>query len=130
MRCSIWHIFVIKLERVEGIEPSHRPWQGCRLPLHHTRVIKLVDPARVELATAECKSAVLPLAPRAHKVAEGEGAAPSGVFRPRQFSKLLRLPNYSSTFQKMAEAAGVEPARVFRPQAFSRRFPRPTGLLP
>lgn len=100
MRCSIWHMFIIKLERVEGIEPSHRPWQGCRLPLHHTRVIKLVDPARVELATAECKSAVLPLAPRAHKVAEGEGAAPSGVFRPRQFSKLLRLPNYSSTFQK------------------------------
>ena len=27
-----------KLERVEGIEPSHQPWQGYRLPLHHTRI--------------------------------------------------------------------------------------------
>ena len=90
-----------KLERVEGIEPSHRPWQGCRLPLHHTRVNKLVDPSGIEPLTTECKSVVLPLAPRAHKkVAEGEGAAPSVVFRPRQFSKLLRLPNYSSTFHK------------------------------
>ena len=26
-----------KLERVKGIEPSHLPWQGSRLPLHHTR---------------------------------------------------------------------------------------------
>ena len=25
------------MERVAGIEPAHRPWQGCRLPLHHTR---------------------------------------------------------------------------------------------
>ncbi len=26
------------MERVAGIEPAHRPWQGCRLPLHHTRL--------------------------------------------------------------------------------------------
>ena len=28
------------LERVEGIEPSHPPWQGDRLPLHHTRMVR------------------------------------------------------------------------------------------
>lgn len=27
----------LKSERVEGIEPSRKPWQGLRLPLHHTR---------------------------------------------------------------------------------------------
>jgi len=27
------------LERVERIELSNKPWQGFRLPLHHTRVI-------------------------------------------------------------------------------------------
>ena len=27
------------LERVEGIKPSHSPWQGDRLSLHHTRII-------------------------------------------------------------------------------------------
>ena len=27
------------LERVEGIEPSHPPWQGDRLPLHHGRMV-------------------------------------------------------------------------------------------
>jgi hypothetical protein len=26
-----------KLERAKGIEPSHGPWQGSRLPLHHAR---------------------------------------------------------------------------------------------
>ena len=26
------------LERVERIELSHNPWQGSRLPLHHTRI--------------------------------------------------------------------------------------------
>jgi len=36
-------------------------------------------------------------------LAEGVGAAPTVVFRPRQFSKLLRLPNYSSTFHKVAK---------------------------
>ena len=25
------------MERVERIELSHNPWQGPRLPLHHTR---------------------------------------------------------------------------------------------
>ena len=28
----------ILLERVERIELSHNPWQGPRLPLHHTRI--------------------------------------------------------------------------------------------
>ena len=28
-----------KLERVEGIEPSHLAWQASRLPLHHTRMV-------------------------------------------------------------------------------------------
>jgi hypothetical protein len=27
----------IKNERIEGIEPSRKPWQGSRLPLHHIR---------------------------------------------------------------------------------------------
>ena len=27
------------LERVERIELSHNPWQGPRLPLHHTRIV-------------------------------------------------------------------------------------------
>src|ERR1700738_4285349 len=26
-----------RLERVAGIEPARRPWEGHRLPLHHTR---------------------------------------------------------------------------------------------
>jgi hypothetical protein len=29
-----------KLERVVGIEPTHRPWEGHRLPLHHTRALE------------------------------------------------------------------------------------------
>ena len=28
---------LLKLERVEGIEPSHGLWKSPRLPLHHTR---------------------------------------------------------------------------------------------
>ena len=28
-----------RVEQVKGIEPSHKPWQGFRLPLHHTCVI-------------------------------------------------------------------------------------------
>ena len=28
-----------KLERVERIELSNSPWQGLRLPLHHTRIV-------------------------------------------------------------------------------------------
>ena len=27
------------LERVARIELANQPWQGCRLPLHHTRVL-------------------------------------------------------------------------------------------
>ncbi len=26
-----------RVERVVGIEPTHQPWEGRRLPLHHTR---------------------------------------------------------------------------------------------
>ena len=26
------------MERVSGIEPLHKPWQGFKLPLHHTRI--------------------------------------------------------------------------------------------
>src|ERR1700722_13636415 len=32
------------LERVAGIEPARQPWEGRRLPLHHTR-----EPVRVSL---------------------------------------------------------------------------------
>ena len=53
------------MERVEGIEPSHQPWQGRRLPLHHTR-FKMVDRKRIELFPKACKAPVLPLSPTAH----------------------------------------------------------------
>ena len=55
----------LKLERVEGIEPSHQPWQGRRLPLHHTR-FKMVDRKRIELFPKACKAPVLPLSLTAH----------------------------------------------------------------
>ena len=29
---------MLELERVERIELSNSPWQGLRLPLHHTRI--------------------------------------------------------------------------------------------
>ena len=53
------------MERVEGIEPSHQPWQGRRLPLHHTR-FKMVDRKRLELFPKACKAPVLPLSLTAH----------------------------------------------------------------
>ena len=53
------------MERVEGIEPSHQPWQGRRLPLHHTR-FKMVDRKRIELFPKACKAPVLPLSLTAH----------------------------------------------------------------
>ena len=56
----------LKLERVAGIEPAHRPWQGCRLPLHHTRALNLVDRKRIELFPKACKAPVLPLSLTAH----------------------------------------------------------------
>ena len=71
---------VLKLERVEGIEPSHRPWQGCRLPLHHTRVINWWTRQDSNLPHSACKADALPNELLARKVAEGEGAAPSVVF--------------------------------------------------
>ena len=49
-----------KLERVEGIEPSHLAWQASRLPLHHTR--RLVEMERIELSIPACKTGVFPLA--------------------------------------------------------------------
>ena len=30
------------VERVERIELSNSPWQGLRLPLHHTRILLLI----------------------------------------------------------------------------------------
>ncbi len=56
---------ILKVERVEGIEPSHQPWQGRRLPLHHTR-FKMVDRKRIELFPKACKAPVLPLSLTAH----------------------------------------------------------------
>jgi hypothetical protein len=35
------------MERVARIELANKPWQGFRLPLHHTR-IKLVQPPGIE----------------------------------------------------------------------------------
>lgn len=37
-----------KLERVERIELSTKPWQGFVLPLNHTRMVEMT---RIELAT-------------------------------------------------------------------------------
>ena len=53
------------MERVVGIEPTHQPWQGRRLPLHHTR-FKMVDRKRIELFPKACKAPVLPLSLTAH----------------------------------------------------------------
>ena len=53
------------MERVEGIEPSHQPWQGRRLPLHHTR-FKMVDRKGIEPFPKACKAPVLPLSLTAH----------------------------------------------------------------
>jgi hypothetical protein len=56
-------------QRVVGIEPTHQPWEGRRLPLHHTRArrrfrfehvarasysIRLIDRARtIAIVTSE-----------------------------------------------------------------------------
>jgi hypothetical protein len=38
---NLFHtLSLINLERVERIELSHNPWQGPRLPLHHTRIVE------------------------------------------------------------------------------------------
>ena len=34
-RFDLFYIFLV--ERVAGIEPARQPWEGRRLPLHHTR---------------------------------------------------------------------------------------------
>ena len=79
---------VLKLERVEGIEPSHQPWQSRRLPLHHTR-INWWTRQDSNLPHSACKADALPDELLARKMAEAKGAAPSVLFRARQFSKLL-----------------------------------------
>jgi hypothetical protein len=35
-------IAFLNLERVRGIEPPPQPWEGCILPLNHTRLAKRV----------------------------------------------------------------------------------------
>jgi hypothetical protein len=46
------------LERVERIELSHNPWQGPRLPLHHTRLVRRDG---IEPPSVPCKGTALPL---------------------------------------------------------------------
>src|SRR6202042_336730 len=36
-RALPYHLATSPLERVVGIEPTHQPWEGRRLPLHHPR---------------------------------------------------------------------------------------------
>ena len=74
------------MERVEGIEPSHQPWQGRRLPLHHTR-FKMVDRKRIELFPKACKAPVLPLSLTAHKLVGVER-----IELPQEASKTSALP--------------------------------------
>ena len=45
---------------------------------------------------------------------------PQWFFRPRLFSKQIRLTNYSSTIHKWEEGEGFEPPEVFMPLRFSR----------
>src|ERR1700680_4708372 len=40
-----------RLERVAGIEPAHQPWEGRRLPLHHTRARTVRSVPRTHLRT-------------------------------------------------------------------------------
>ena len=52
------------MERVARIELANKPWQGFRLPLHHTRFETLLNVERdggIEPPTEDWKSAVLPL---------------------------------------------------------------------
>jgi hypothetical protein len=44
-----------------GIEPTHQPWQGRRLPLHHTRIIKIWWTRQdSNLPHSACKADALP----------------------------------------------------------------------
>ena len=55
------------MERVERIELSNSPWQGLRLPLHHTRVVlpRGIEPRSSDLQTgAMTTSAKAALVPR------------------------------------------------------------------
>ncbi len=38
-----------KMERVAGIEPAHQAWEANRLPLHHTRLDAVFNPAALTL---------------------------------------------------------------------------------
>ena len=94
------------MERVEGIEPSHQPWQGRRLPLHHTR-FKMVDRKRIELFPKACKAPVLPLSLTAHKI-----GCPTGFEPIQRESKSLVLPLHHRTI-KFAMREGFEPSVLF-----------------
>ena len=54
------------LERVARIELANIPWQGIRLPLHHTR---MVHREGIEPPSLPCKSKALPLDERRDVVA-------------------------------------------------------------
>jgi hypothetical protein len=45
LQSSALPAWLCRPERVAGIGPAHQPWEGRRLPLHHTRM-----PARPFLA--------------------------------------------------------------------------------
>jgi hypothetical protein len=64
------------MERVTGIEPVSQPWQGRRLPLHHTRIVRLVDRAGIEPAPAAYEADALPSVLTARLV-PGEGLEPT-----------------------------------------------------
>jgi len=57
----------IKLERVARIELANKPWQGFRLPLHHTRMVlpRGIEPRSSDLQTGamttSAKAALVPL---------------------------------------------------------------------
>ena len=113
---------VIKVERVEGIEPSHRPWQGCRLPLHHTRV-KIGGPCQsrtgdcwmqINRVTTSTKS---PKKWRKVRVLPPQWLLHHGSLANCYDYLTIRLPSI-----KLAEAVGIEPTRVYGPRRFQDAF--------
>lgn len=78
-----------KLERVNGIEPSHGPWQGSRLPLHHTRK---KEPDK------RCSQPFPPLVDR--KSGRRDECCPrlSNLMRVRSLLKALRIHYINSDF--------------------------------
>ncbi len=53
-------VAILKLERVARIELANKPWQGFRLPLHHTR-INLAIPQGLEPRRTVLETVMLPL---------------------------------------------------------------------